>query len=703
MRPARLALSPASLVILALVASPASAQTALPEILIEAPRNPDGASRDLGLTDGQLHVIDRAFVPVTVIPESEIRRNGGGTLGDQLNNVPGVTGSSFAPGGASRPIIRGLDNARIRVQENGIGAQDVSDLSEDHAVPIDPLAAERIEIIRGPAALRFGSQAIGGVVNVTNERIPTRLGTPGVSGMMTGGLSSVDRGIDGAARVRGSSGPWAFSADVFGRNAGDYATPQGRQDNSFARTFGGSFGASYFFDQGHIGAAISQFRSLYGIPGAGSAADRVRIDMVQTRLTSRGEIRFDGAIVDNVRFWLGGSLYRHNEQALDMGAFATASTFRNEELEGRVETALRPFETGFGTLNTTFGLQFGAQNLGTSGEAGGLLAPSHTRTTAAFLFNELALTQTTRLQAAARIEQARVGGTASLFPAGLDPAGGAPAEFTAVRNFAPMSASLGLLQTLPGGWVASLTGQYVERAPRAQELYSKGPHEASGTFEIGDPNLAKERAQTIELGLRRAQGAWRVDATAFYTRYSGFIYKRLTGLTCDDDFATCGSGGGTELRQLTFSQQDATFYGTELRGQVDLGEIAGGTFGIEGRYDFVRATFAGGANFPRIPPHRLGGGLFWRDANWFARVTMLHAFAQNQNAAEETPTPGYNLLNAELSYRTTLKPGSGAESLTFGLVGTNLLNADIRNHVSFKKDEVLMPGRGVRFFTTVRF
>lgn len=703
MRPDRHALSPASLVILALAASPASAQTALPEILIEAPRNPDGASRDLGLTDGQLRIIDRAFVPVTVIPESEIRRNGGGTLGDQLNTVPGVTGSSFAPGGASRPIIRGLDNARIRIQENGIGAQDVSDLSEDHAVPIDPLAAERIEVIRGPAALRFGSQAIGGVVNVTNERIPTRLGPPGVSGMMTGGLSSVDRGIDGAARVRGSSGPWAFSADIFGRNAGDYATPQGRQDNSFARTFGGSFGASYVFDQGYIGAAIAQFRSLYGIPGAGSAADRVRIDMVQTRLTSKGEIRFDGAIVDNVRFWLGGSLYRHNEQALDMGAFATASTFRNEELEGRVETAFRPFETGFGTLNTTFGVQFGAQNLGTSGEAGGLLAQTHTRTAAAFLFNELALSPTTRLQAAARIEQARVGGTASLFPAGLDPAGGAPAELAAVRNFAPMSASLGLLQNLPGGWVASLTGQYVERAPRAQELYSKGPHEASGTFEIGDPNLSKERAQTIELGLRRAQGAWRVDATTFYTRYSGFIYKRLTGLTCDDDFATCGSGGGTELRQLTFSQQDATFYGTELRGQVDLGEIAGGTFGIEGRYDFVRATFAGGANVPRIPPHRLGGGLFWRDANWFARVTLLHAFAQNQNAAEETPTPGYNLLNAELSYRMALKPGSGAESLTFGLVGTNLLNADIRNHVSFKKDEVLMPGRGLRFFTTVRF
>jgi len=693
----------AGIALLTVAAGAAGAQTALPEILIEAPRSPEGARRDLGLTEGQLQVIDSAFVPVTVVPESEIRRNGGGTLGDQLNNLPGVTSSSFAPGGASRPIIRGLDNTRVRMQENGIGAQDVSDLSEDHAVPIDPLAAERIEIIRGPAALRFGSQAIGGVVNVTNERIPTRLGPPGVSGMATGSLSSVDNGIDGAMRVRGSSGQWAYSADVFGRNAGDYATPQGRQANSFARTFGGSFGASYFFDQGYIGAAISQFRSLYGIPGIESSANRTRIDMIQTRLTSRGEIRFDGQVVDNVRFWLGGTLYRHNEQALDAGQFQTAATFRNQEIEGRVETAFRPLATPLGTLNSVLGLQFGASRLGTSGEAGGLLAPANSRTVAAFLFNELQLTRTTRLQASARIEQVRVAGTGSAFPATFDPLGGLPVEFGAVRNFAPASGSIGLLQELGGGWVASLTGSYVERAPRAQELYSKGPHEASGTFEIGDPNLRKERAQTIELGLRRSQGSWRAEATAFYTRYNGFIYKRLTGLTCDDDFATCGSGGGTELRQVVFTQQDATFYGAELRGQVDVGEIAGGTFGVEGRYDFVRAQFADGTNVPRIPPHRLGGGVYWRDANWFARVTLLHAFAQNQIAAEETRTPGYNLLNAELSYRMALKPGSGAESLTFGLVGTNLLDADIRNHVSFKKDEVLMPGRGVRFFTTVRF
>lgn len=695
-------LTPLSLSFAAL-APAAQAQTALPEILIEAPRV-QRQETPAGLGEGQLRIIDRAFVPVTVVESGDIQRNGGRTLGDQLFTLPGVTSSGFAPSGASRPIIRGLDNARVRIQENGVGAQDVSDLSEDHAVPIDPLAAERIEIIRGPAALRFGSQAIGGVVNVSNERIPTRLGPDGVvSGQVRGGLSSGDRGLDGAAQVRGSSGQWAWSADVFGRNAGDYAVPGGRQDNSFSSAFGGSFGASYFFDRGYIGASISQFRALYGIPGTESAPEKVRIDMIQTRFQSKGEIRFDGAIVDTVRFWLGGSLYRHDEQHGHDGLFETGARFRNQEIEARVETAFRPLATPLGTWNAVFGVQAAAQNLGTSGEAGGLIAPAATRSAAAFLFNELELHRGTRLQGAVRIEHVRIGGTANTFPADLDGGSGLPMEAAATRSFTPFSASLGLLQDLPHGFVASLTGSLTQRAPRAQELYSRGAHEASGTFEIGNPNLTAETAHTIEVGLRRAQGPLRMDATAYYTRFSGFISKHLTGLTCGDDFASCGTGGGTELRQLVFTQRDATFYGAELRVQADLGEIAGGTFGVEGQYDFVRARFADGTNVPRIPPHRLGGGLYWRDANWFARVTLLHAFGQDETAPEETRTPGYNLLNAELSYRMAARPGSGIRDVTFGLTGTNLLDERIRNAVSFKKDEVLMPGRTVRLFTTVRF
>lgn len=688
------------LLALSILSLGAHAQTTiLPEILIEAPRSAPQANAT-GLTDGQLTVIDRAFVPVTVVNERDIQRNGGATLGDQLFNLPGITGNSFAPGAANRPVIRGLDNARVRIQENGIGAQDVSDLSEDHAVPIDPLAAERIEVIRGPAALRFGSAAIGGVVNVSNERIPTRLGPEGVSGMVRGSLSSGDNGLDGAAQVRGRSGNWAYSADVFGRNAGDYAIPGGRQANSFANSFGGSFGASYFFDNGYVGASISQFRSLYGIPGVEPAANRTRIDLIQTRIASKGEFRFDSPVLDAVRFWFGGSLYRHNEVNFAPPGWEIGATFRSQELEGRVETQFKPLGTPIGTLNSVFGIQIGAKNLGTSGDAGGLLAPSTTRSAAAFYFGELAFTASTRMQAAFRLENTHVAGTQALFPADFLGGSGPMVEQARARDFAPMSASLGLSQDLPYGFVGSLTGQYTERAPRAQELFSKGPHEASGTFEIGDPNLRKEAATTIELGLRRAQGPWRFDASAYFTRFSGFIYKRLTGAHCDGDFASCGTG--TEFQQIVFSQQDATFYGVELRSQLDIGELGNGTIGVEGQYDFVRARFADNTNVPRIPPHRLGGGVYWRNDNWFARMTLLHAFTQNDIAPNETPTPGYNLLNAEISYRMALR-GSAFKDVTLGLVGTNLLDQNIRNAVSFRKDEVLMPGRNVRLFATVRF
>ncbi len=379
-------------------------------------------------------MIDRAFVPVTVVPESEIRRNGGGTLGDQLNNLPGVTSSSFAPGGASRPIIRGLDNTRVRMQENGIGAQDVSDLSEDHAVPIDPLAAERIEVIRGPAALRFGSQAIGGVVNVTNERIPTRLGPPGISGMATA-LSPRSTMASTAPCACAAHGQWAYSADIFGRNAGDYATPQGRQANSFARTFGGSFGASYFFDQAisarpsRSSARSTAFRSRVG---GQPHPHRHDPPASPRRARSASMARWSTTSASGSAGRSTATTSRRSMPASSRPPPPSAT--RRSRGASRPPSALA---TPLGTVNSVFGVQFGAARLGTSGEAGGLLAPANSRTVAAFLFNELELTRTTRLQASARIEQARVAGTGSAFPATFDPLGGLPVEFGVVRNFTP--------------------------------------------------------------------------------------------------------------------------------------------------------------------------------------------------------------------------------------------------------------------------
>lgn len=638
---------------------------------------------------------DEAFVPVTVVTDREIAAQQGATITDSLDQKPGITGSTFAPG-ASRPIIRGLDTYRIRVQENGIGTHDVAALSEDHAVPIDPFSAERIEVVRGPATLRYGSQAIGGVVSVENDRIPSFIPPRGYTAAVTGGLSSVDDARDGAFKVTSGAGLIALHADGFARRSGDYDTPQGRQLNSFVESEGGAFGGSIVGPDGFVGVSLSRIESLYGIPGE-DVEDRPRIDMAQDKINTKGEWHVQSSGIEALRFWFGASDYAHNEVVTEAGEDVVGSRFTNKEQEGRIELQHMPVATALGELTGAWGAQLSHRNIrGESFEGESLLEPAETDSAAAFAFEELQLTQRLRLQAAARIEHNRVSGT------GLeDPQAPVPVLADRERTFTPVGVSLGALYELPGNMVARLTGQQVERAPDAAELFSKGVHEATGTFEIGDPNLGIETASTIEVGLKRTTGAFRFDASAYYTQYDGFIFKQLTGVGCGDD--SCGVPGEDELDQLVFAQRDAEFYGVELAAQYDVSRIWRGTWGIDGQYDFVNASFDGGGNVPRIPPHRLGGGLFYRDANWFARVGVLHAFDQTRIAANETETDGYTLLSAELSYTTPLPSNAlGAPQFTVGLKGENLADQEVRNHVSFKKDEVLEPGASVRLFGTVK-
>jgi len=557
----RLLLTSASSALLLAAPTLALAQTiSLPEITVTAPSpiQPRVLPQDAAQASGEGVVVNRSFSSVTFVTAAEIIRNGGRTLGELLGEQPGITNSGFAPGAADRPVIRGLDNFRVRIQENGIGSQDVSDLGEDHGVPIDPLAAQRVEVIRGPATLRYGSQAIGGVVSVDNNRIPSFLSAPGFQVETRSAVSSVDRGVENSALIDARSGQFVVHGDIYHRNSDDYRIPGGRQFNSFVRSDGQAIGGSYFLpdNRGFIGVSLSHFTSLYGIPGADARTTRTRIDLEQTKLASKGEFRIDGGFVETVRYWVGGSVYKHREEGLDgIGAFETGAVFKNREVEGRVEAQLKPLDLGIGRLTSAFGLQFGRQEIGTSGEAGGLLPPANTNSAAVYNFNELQLLPGTKLQAAGRAEYVNVKGTATTFPAGFlpsftlidgfDPDTGDAIQ-TAVpddlasakrrRRFVPVSGSLGLLQDLPFGLVASLTGSYIERAPKAAELFSRGAHDAPGTFEIGDPNLKKETAKTVELGLRKSAGPWRFDAALYATRYEGFIYRRVTGTRCDDDF-----------------------------------------------------------------------------------------------------------------------------------------------------------------------
>jgi iron complex outermembrane receptor protein len=659
-----------------------------------APVAPEAAPPATGIS------IEDAFVPLTVVPTEEIVGTPGATLTDSLQTKPGIIGSTFAPG-ANRPVIRGLEGFRVRVQENGIGSHDVSALSEDHAVPVDPLSIDRIEVVRGPATLRYGSQAIGGVVNALNSRIPEVIPPNGISFATRGALNSVDNGADGAFKVTAGSGNVAVYADGFKRHSGDYDTPQGRQFNTFVDNEGHAFGTSFIGKDGFVGVAFSRFNSVYGIPGADALEERVRIDMQQDKLQSRGEWRLRSGGVEAVRFWLGASDYAHNEISLASGDPEIGSRFTNREVEGRIEMQHQPVQTTLGELSGAVGVQFGNRRLtGTSFEGDSLLDPATTRSVAAFWFEELQLTQKLRFQAATRVEQTRVDGTGLVLtsPISGDVVAGE-------RAFMPLSASAGLLYDLPHGVVARLTAQYVERAPDAGELFSKGLHEATGNFEIGNPDLNKEAARTIELGFRRARGEFRFDAAAYYTKFDGFVFRQLTGIKCGDTLDTCGVPGEDELNQVLFQQRDATFYGVELQGERDIGRIGRGVWGLDGQFDFVRASFddAQGGNVPRIPPYRAGAGVYYRDSNWFARLGFLHAFDQNSVGENEEATKGYTLLNADLSYTFKLDGQAGlVPEMTIGLKGENLLDDDVRNHVSFKAHEVLEPGRTIRLYGIVK-
>ncbi|MGX1104994.1 MULTISPECIES: TonB-dependent receptor [Bradyrhizobium] len=700
---------------------------------------------------GVLPVVTDQFATVTVIPNEELRRSGAATLGDLLFSKPGITGSSFAPGASSRPIIRGLDVNRVGIVENGLGGGGVSDLGEDHFVPIDPLSTNQIEVVRGPAALRYGSTSIGGVVSATNNRIPDAMptcaatpfqsyglpvkapladaGAPGCLNVETRtSVSSVNRGVEGGMLLDAGGNNVAVHADVYGRTTSDYSIPSypylfvpgqpfnGRQPNSATQSDGASVGASYFFQGGYIGAAITQNDSLYHIPGIDGADHQTRIDAHQTKIAVKGEYRPDAAAIDAVRFWVGATDYHHNELGLadptDLFSDGVRQTFTNKEQEARVEVQMMPFNARFATVTTAFGVQAGHQELTAPSPDdptslfNGLWSPNNNNRVAGYVFNEFKFTDSTKAQIAGRIEHVDLHGSMPNFPADYLPDGAPQSSIARNPSYTPVSGSIGLLQNLPGDLVGSITAQYVERAPKPAELFSRGAHDATATFDIGNPNLTIETAKSVEIGLRKATGPFRFEATAYYTRFSNFIYRRLTGVMCGDDFDSCGNGDpNNEARQAVYSQRDAIFRGAEFQSQFDIGPLNGGIWGIENQFDVVRATFTDGSNVPRIPPVRLGGGFYWRDSNWLTRINLVHAFAQNDIAViGETPTAGYNLLNAEITYNTKLNSSwIGAREMTLGLVGNNLLNQNIRNSVSYTKDEVLMPGLGVRAFANLKF
>lgn len=648
---------------------------------------------------------------------NQVQANTSTSFGNLFFTAPGATSAGLSTQSA-RPVLRGLSDAKVRVQENGVGTVDVSDIAQDHGVPIDPLAIQKTEVFRGPAALRFGSQAVGGIVDVTNNRIPTAAPIGGLTAEMRSAVTSVDSGWESGLLLDAGSGNVAVHADVYGRAGSDYRIPSypylvppnpapafnGRQPNSSMQSSGAAVGGSYLFDGGYAGLSISRFTSDYYVPGIASAADHQHNDLEQTKIVSKGEYRPDAVAVAAVRYWLGYSDYRHDEIDLNevpTGNFQTiGATFKNHQTEGKLEFEMQPVATPFGALTSIFGTQAAYQQLDTSGQA--ILLPAQTTTAAGYFFEELKHTDTLRTQLAGRLESVDVAGTAFAFPPNFLPPPDDPASSPSKSSFLPTSISLAIIKDLPSYLQASLTLQRIQRAPRALELFASGPDDSEKTFKIGNPELTLETAKTAEIGLKRTGGDFRFDAKLYYTFYEKFIYGAASGILCGATFATCGTG--TDYIQVNYAQRDAIFRGGELSWQWDAAHLSNGIFGVEGQFDFVRATFTDGSNVPRIPPMRIGGGFYWRDDDWYARVNLLHAFAQSDFGAFDTPTDGYDLLKAQVEHRQLWKDSPwGRVELTTGIVGDNLLNANVRNSVQFHKDEILQPGRTFKLFLNVKY
>ncbi|NKE65259.1 TonB-dependent receptor [Ramlibacter sp. RBP-2] len=623
----------------------ALAQSALPPVTITG--NPLGGS-DLVAPAAQL-----SGTGLTVRSQS--------TLGETLNQLPGVSSTYFGPN-ASRPVIRGLDGDRIRILSNGGTALDVSNLSYDHAVAADPLAMERIEVLRGPAALLYGGNAIGGVVNVIDNRIPRQPGE-GVLGKADLGYATGGREKNAAAMVETGNSRLGLHVDAFRRRHGDVRVPaalgctqggvnrvEARICNSGSEADGGAVGGSLFFDRGYLGASATTYDSSYGAV----AEDEVTIGMRSNRYSLEGELR-PGGLVQSVKARAGHADYRHTEyEAAEAG-----TVFRNRGNDLRLEAR----HAKLGSLEGVLGLQVESARFSADGTEA--FAPySRTRQRALFLYEELA-TGWGKFTFGGRAEHVQVASEGSPLVARFAPAS---------RSFNPGSASVGVLWNVAPRWQVTGNLAHSQRAPKDYELYADGPHVATGAYEVGSADLGKERSTHAEAGVQWKDGASSLRVNAFSSRFANYIALLGTGRLRDADgggaggtgAADCGDGTSLEsgcsaevMPEMAYQGVRATFRGVEASGTMRAWDAAGHTVDVELRGDLVRAMNRSiGQPLPRIAPVRVGATGTWSRGPWSARLGFDHHAAQSRVPAGDRPTGSYTLWQASAQYRMQLQRAS---------------------------------------------
>lgn len=635
--------------------------------------------------------------PASVIEGTQLFIQRRSTLGETLNQLPGVSSTYFGPN-ASRPVIRGLDGDRIRILGNGIGVLDASSLSNDHALPLDPLLIERVEVVRGPATLFYGGNAVGGVVNVIDNRIAQEP-VKGVRGRGEGRLGGAEREKAGGAMVEIGNGRFALHADAYTRDTDDLkikganvsprlqaADPSrvvthGTLPNSAAKAKGGALGGALTWDKGYAGLSYSVFDSVYGTV----AEPEVTIDMSSKRWDAAAEVRDVSAWVTGLKLKFARTDYKHTE--LDAGTPATH--FKNKGHEGRLE-----FTHGkLGPLTGALGLHFSRFDFEALG-AEAFVPSTQTDSKALFVFEELPLGKL-KLTAGGRHERTEVSSQGG----GPTPFGGTAPRFdpAQARNFSSNSFALGGVYQITPGLALAMNATSTERAPTYYELYANGPHAATGAYEVGDTTLAREKSRSLDAALRFRSGAGARAMSGsigvFHGRYKNFIGVFNSGNTRGADGElnppeTLAPGvsdntGEAVLPELAYRAVRARFRGLEAEGKLRLFDAAAGQLDFTMRFDYVHADDRdSGLPLPRIAPRRFGVGFDYRWRVWSARLDATRISAQNRVSANELPTDGYTMLNAAISFRTKMASGS----VEWFVRGVNLLNEDARNHVSILKD-----------------
>lgn len=665
--------------------------------------------------------------PVEVLAGERLDEAKANSLGETVSRLPGVQSSYFGPG-VGRPIIRGLDGARVQVLNDGLASGDVSTVSVDHAVTIEPFLANQIEVLKGPATLLYGSGAIGGAVNVIDGRIPEAVTAQPFTGRaeLRGGNVNDER--TGMFRLDGTSasGNLVFHIDGLHRETGDYDIPgfaesaalraaeeaeegeahEGEEEafgtlpNSFVRTDSGALGMSYVGERGFIGVGASLFNTRYGVPGhahehehegeeeheegeehEGEEEGGVRIDMDQRRYEVRGGLNDLGAF-DSLRVKLARTDYTHTEfEGEEVG-----TVFENDSYEARMELVHRDWAGWDGA----FGVQGSRRDFSAIGDEA-FVPASESQDLGVFWIGARSF-GAFDLELGARYDRNDIDVDAD---EAIGPS----------RDFDATSLSAAARWNLSEDFHLSLGLDRAQRSPAAEELYSDGLHVATQSFEFGNPNLDVETANRAEIGAHWHGGPFRISASLYYVDYDDFIYLADTGIEDDETPARVWNQsdarftGGEIDAQWTFLENDTGAWTLRAFGDVVRGKLTGsGTrevaFSVphgDHTHDYV-ADIALSGNLPRIAPARVGGELRWSGSQWRAGVGAVRYLRQDDVAEFETETSGYTLVHANLAWHLDT---AGGNALELFVDGHNLLDEEARPHTSFLKDLAPLPGRGV--------